>query len=73
MAQKTTEYVPVGPVAKLLHVSEKTVARWSTEGYTDADGEKHQIPSVRTLGGHRRYSVAVVNELAEFYGIAERL
>ena len=73
MAQKTAEYVPVGPVAKLLHVSEKTVARWSTEGYTGSDGEKHQIPHVRTLGGQRRYSVAVVNDLAELQGITERL
>lgn len=73
MAQKAAEYVPVGPVAKLLHVSEKTVARWSTEGYTGSDGEKHKIPHVRTLGGQRRYSVAVINELAEEHDIAERL
>jgi len=73
MAQKTAEYVPVGPVAKLLHVSEKTVARWSTEGYTGTNGAKIKIPCVYTLGGHRRYSTAVANELAEFLGIPERL
>lgn len=73
MAQKTDGWVSAGPVAKLLHVSPKTIARWTTEGYTGADGQKHKLPCVRTLGGDRRFSVAVVNELAELYEITERL
>jgi len=74
MAQKTAEYVPVGPVAKLLHVSPKTIARWSTEGYTSKkDGKVHVIPYTYTFGGHRRYSVPVVNDLAEELEIPERL
>lgn len=58
------EYVPVAQVAALLNVSAKTVARWSTEG---------KVPFVRTLGGHRRYSKAQINELAETLGITDRL
>jgi excisionase family DNA binding protein len=40
-------------VAHLLNVTPKTVWRWATQ-----DG----LPSVRTVGGHRRYRWAVVRE-----------
>lgn len=39
-------FLTAGKVAKLLHVSPKTVARWSNEG---------KLSYVRTFGGHRRY------------------
>jgi excisionase family DNA binding protein len=42
-----------GEIAELLHVTPKTVWRWATQ-----DG----LPSVRTVGGHRRYRWAVVRE-----------
>jgi excisionase family DNA binding protein len=45
-----------GDVAKLFHVSPKTVGRWATEG---------RLPYVRTLGGHRRYRAAGVQALIE--------
>lgn len=47
-----------GKVAALLHVSPKTVARWSVEG---------KIPvAFRTLGGGRRlYDPNVIAQLAE--------
>jgi hypothetical protein len=73
MATQQDEYVPVGPVAKLLKVSPQTVARWSIEGYRAKDGTLVKIPCVYSLGGHRRYSVRVANELAAAHDIAERL
>jgi excisionase family DNA binding protein len=33
-------------VAALFHVDPKTVTRWSNQG---------RLPSIRTLGGHRRF------------------
>jgi excisionase family DNA binding protein len=39
-------YLRTAQVAKLLHVSPKTVSRWAQEG---------RLPYLRTLGGHRRY------------------
>jgi excisionase family DNA binding protein len=38
---------------RLLNVTPKTVWRWATQG---------GLPSVRTVGGHRRYRWAVVRE-----------
>lgn len=40
------EYLKVGEVAKLLHVSPKTINRWAGEG---------RIACIVTLGGHRRF------------------
>jgi excisionase family DNA binding protein len=53
MAQREAppRFLEAGKVAKLLHVSPKTIARWAVEG---------KLPYVRTLGGHRRYDPAVV-------------
>lgn len=45
-SEAAPKFLLAGEVAHLLHVSPKTVARWSTEG---------KLPFVRTLGGHRRY------------------
>lgn len=56
MAQSAAppRFLTAGEVAQLLHVSPKTVARWS---------EEKKLPYVRTLGGHRRYDPAAVGEL----------
>ena len=43
-----------GEVASLFRVDPKTVTRWAKNG---------KIPSVRTLGGHRRYKMTDVIEL----------
>lgn len=50
------EYLRAGDVARLLHVSPKTVARWATEG---------KLPYVRTLGGHRRFAGPQIQELVD--------
>ena len=43
-------------VAQLFGVSPSTVTRWADAG---------MLPSVKTLGGHRRYDSAAVKELAQ--------
>ena len=48
-------YLRTAEVAKLLHVSPKTVARWAKEG---------KLPHQRTLGGHRRYPSREIRALA---------
>lgn len=50
-SQTPGAYLRAGDVARLLHVSPKTVARWATEG---------KLPYVRTLGGHRRFANSVI-------------
>lgn len=45
------DYLTPGEVARLLHVSPKTVNRWAHEG---------RIPCIVTLGGHRRFPRAEV-------------
>jgi excisionase family DNA binding protein len=47
------EFLTPGEVARLLHVSSKTVNRWANE---------RRIPCVMTLGGHRRFARADVDE-----------
>lgn len=54
--EETPRFIEAGKVAKLLHVSPKTVARWSNEG---------KLPFVRTLGGHRRYDPRIIGGLVE--------
>lgn len=49
------EYLRTAEVARLLHVSPKTVSRWAKED---------RIPYVRTLGGHRRFPAQQIQELA---------
>lgn len=48
------ELLKVGEVATLFDVGPKTVTRWAKLG---------KLPSVRTLGGHRRFPVDAVREL----------
>lgn len=45
-----------GEVAHLFRVDARTVTRWTKKGL---------MPSVRTLGGHRRYRESVVRALLE--------
>lgn len=47
-------YLSVGGAAELLYVSPKTVSRWALEG---------KLPYTRTLGGHRRFNRAQIEEL----------
>lgn len=50
------EYLRTSEVARILHVSAKTVARWA---------KQEKLPHVRTLGGHRRFPAAPIKELAD--------
>ena len=43
-------------VAEMFRVSPSTVTRWSDAG---------MLPTVKTLGGHRRYDAAAVAELVQ--------
>ncbi|HZC99844.1 MAG TPA: helix-turn-helix domain-containing protein [Actinomycetes bacterium] len=43
-------------VAKRLAVSPKTISRWAREG---------RLAHTRTLGGHRRYDPAYIDQLAK--------
>lgn len=53
------EYLTPGQVARLLHVSPKTVNRWADQG---------RIACIVTLGGHRRFPrpdvTAVIEQMA---------
>lgn len=57
--QRTTrpsrEYLRTAEVAEMLHVSSKTISRWAREG---------KLPSVRTLGGHRRFPEQPIRDVA---------
>ena len=48
-------YITTGEVARILRVSPKTVARWAKEG---------KLPHLVTLGGHRRFPLEPIHELA---------
>lgn len=48
------EYLTPGEVARLLHVSPKTISRWAAQGL---------IPCLVTLGGHRRFRREDVDEI----------
>ncbi len=50
------EYATPAEVAAVFRVDAKTVTRWAKAG---------RIASIRTLGGHRRYSVADVRRLVQ--------
>jgi excisionase family DNA binding protein len=56
----TPEWLTPGEVAAIFRVDPKTVTRW---------GNKGKIRSVRTPGGHRRYSRAHVMELLADTGV----
>jgi excisionase family DNA binding protein len=55
-ASKSSSYLLPSEVAEVLQVSPKTVTRWAKEG---------KLASRRTLGGHRRYTRADIESLAE--------
>ena len=48
------DYLTPGEVARALHVSPKTIIRWANEG---------RIPCTMTLGGHRRFRRADVDQV----------
>ena len=48
------EYLTPGQVARVLHVSPKTVSRWADQGL---------LPCLVTLGGHRRFPRAEVEKI----------
>ena len=48
-------YITTGEAARILRVSPKTVARWAKEG---------KLPHLVTLGGHRRFPAAAIEDLA---------
>lgn len=54
-SRATGEYLRTAEVADLLHVSSKTISRWAREG---------KLPSVRTLGGHRRFPEQPIRDVA---------
>ncbi|MGH3423912.1 MAG: BldC family transcriptional regulator [Nocardioidaceae bacterium] len=60
MEQETGSYddrlLTPGEVARLFRVDPKTVTRWANAG---------KLPSVRTLGGHRRFHESDVRALLE--------
>lgn len=49
-----TDALTPGEVAQLFRVDGKTVARWAAEG---------RLATIRTLGGHRRFSRAQIETL----------
>ena len=58
MAENTSsdELLTPSEVAKLFRVDPKTVTRWAKAG---------KLSSIRTLGGHRRYSAREIQQLLE--------
>jgi excisionase family DNA binding protein len=52
--EEEVEYLTPGQVARMLHVSPKTVDRWADQG---------RIGCIVTLGGHRRFARADVEEV----------
>jgi excisionase family DNA binding protein len=57
-------YLRAAEAAALLHVSPKTISRWAREG---------KLGHVVTLGGHRRFSRADIEALADRMAISEEL
>ena len=48
-------YIRTAQVAEILSVSPKTVSRWAKDG---------KLPHLITLGGHRRFPRAEIEDLA---------
>lgn len=60
MQDTNVELLTPSEVAKMFRVDPKTVTRWAEAG---------KLSSIRTLGGHRRYSATeVAGLLAEHHG-----
>lgn len=55
-AARGEEYIAPAEAARLLKVSARTITRWAREG---------RLPSITTLGGHRRFPRATIEALAE--------
>lgn len=53
-ARRAAEYLRTAEVARMLHVSPKTISRWAKE---------EKLPFVKTLGGHRRFPAQPIREL----------
>ncbi len=51
---KPEKLLTPGQVAEFFNVDPKTVTRWAKAG---------KLPFISTLGGHRRYRLAVIQEL----------
>ena len=49
-------FLRTSEVAKMLHVSPKTVSRWAKEG---------RLPHLSTLGGHRRFPATEIERLMD--------
>lgn len=54
-ASNQREFLTPGEVARLLHVSPKTISRWASQGL---------LPCLVTLGGHRRFRREDVERVA---------
>lgn len=50
------EYLRTAQVARMLHVSPKTIARWASE---------RRLPHVVTPGRHRRFPAKAIRALAD--------
>jgi excisionase family DNA binding protein len=50
------KFLRTSDVAKMLHVSPKTVSRWAKEG---------RLPHLSTLGGHRRFPATEIERLMD--------
>ena len=55
--QSTEDLLPIGDAARLLGVSVETLRRWDRGG---------RIPSVRTLGGQRRFRHGDIDRLVSW-------
>ena len=55
-AGREHQFLKTSEVARMLHVSPKTIARWSVE---------KRLPHTITPGGHRRFPASAIRELAE--------
>lgn len=53
--ERGNKYLRTAEVARLLHVSPKTVTRWAKDG---------KLPHSRTLGGHRRFPAEAIDKVA---------
>ena len=56
MPESQPDYLTPAQVARMLHVSPKTVNRWANEG---------RIPCLVTLGGHRRFQREEIERVVE--------
>ena len=54
MVHPGERFLRTSDVARMLHVSPKTVSRWAKEG---------RLPHLSTLGGHRRFPASEIERL----------